>query len=42
MLVVEGTIVSASEVGWLTLYAIDFVVVMLLLSLWRFRKKEIV
>ena len=40
--VFSGTIVSASEVGWLTLYAIDFVVVMLLLSLWRFRKKEIV
>ena len=40
--VFSGTLMDVADVGWLTLYAIDFVVVMLLLALWRFRKKEIV
>jgi len=40
--VFSGTLMDVADVGWLTLYAIDFVVVMLLLALWRLRKKEIV
>jgi len=40
--VMSGTLVSAADVGWLTLYALDFVLVMLLLALWRFRTKELV
>jgi len=38
----SGTLVSVGDVGWLTLYAVDFVVVVLLLALWRFRRKEII
>jgi ABC-type transport system involved in multi-copper enzyme maturation permease subunit len=38
----SGTLMSASDVGWLTLYAADFVAIMLLLALWRFRTKELV
>jgi len=40
--IMSGVVVKASDVAWLTLYAVDFVLVMLLLALWRFRKKEIV
>lgn len=40
--VMSGTLVRLSDVGWLSLYALDFVVLMLLLALWRFRKKELV
>jgi ABC-type transport system involved in multi-copper enzyme maturation permease subunit len=40
--VLSGTLMSAADVGWLTLYAFDFAAVMLLLALWRFRTKEIV
>ena len=40
--VTSGALIDASDVAWLTLYAADFVLVMLLLALWRFRKKEIV
>ncbi len=40
--VLQGTLISGEDVGLLTLYAADFVVLMLLLALWRFRTKEIV
>lgn len=40
--IASGVLVSFDDVGWLTLYALDFVLVMLLLALWRFRKKELV
>ena len=40
--VMAGSLVSATDVGWLTLYAADFVLVMLLIALWRFRTKEII
>jgi ABC-type transport system involved in multi-copper enzyme maturation permease subunit len=39
--IVQGSIMKASDVGYLTLYALDFVVLMLLLSWWRFRSKEV-
>jgi Cu-processing system permease protein len=38
----EGTLVSGKDVLLLTLYAFDFVVLMLVLALWRFRTKELV
>jgi ABC-type transport system involved in multi-copper enzyme maturation permease subunit len=37
-----GTLVNGRDVFVLTLYAADFVVLMLLLALWRFRSKELV
>lgn len=40
--VLEGTIVKPKDVGFLSLYAVDFIMIMLLLALWRFRKKELV
>jgi len=39
--IVQGSIMKASDVGYLTLYALDFVVLMLLLAWWRFRSKEV-
>jgi|ERR1035438_5397750 ABC-type transport system involved in multi-copper enzyme maturation permease subunit len=39
--ILNGNILKASDVGLLTLYALDFVVLMLLLSCWRFRNKEV-
>ena len=38
----QGTLVGGQEVLLLTLYAADFVILMLLLALWRFRTKELV
>jgi ABC-type transport system involved in multi-copper enzyme maturation permease subunit len=40
--VLQGTLISFKEVVFLSLYAADFVIIMLLLALWRFRKKELV
>lgn len=40
--VLEGSIVKAKDVGFLSLYALDFVMIMLLLALWRFRRKELI
>jgi ABC-type transport system involved in multi-copper enzyme maturation permease subunit len=40
--VLQGSIVRAKDVGFLTLYALDFIIIILLLALWRFRKKEVV
>jgi Cu-processing system permease protein len=40
--VMSGTLIGLAEVGWLTLYAFDIVALMLLLALWRFRRKELV
>lgn len=40
--VVHGTLISSKDVGFLTLYAVDFVILMLLLAVWRFRTKELV
>lgn len=40
--VLEGSLMKAKDVGYLSLYALDFIVIMLLLALWRFRTKELV
>jgi len=40
--VLSGTLLRASDVGFLTLYAADFVAIMLLLAIWRFRTKELI
>ena len=40
--VLEGTLLNLKDVAFLSLYAADFVVIMLLLALWRFRTKELV
>lgn len=40
--VYEGSIIRAKDVGFLSLYALDFVIMMLLFALWRFRTKELV
>jgi Cu-processing system permease protein len=40
--VLAGTLLSGKDVLLLSLYALDFVVLMLLLALWRFRTKELV
>ena len=37
-----GSLIEPSAVGMLTLYAVDFVALILLLALWRFRKLELV
>jgi len=39
--VLTGNLLRASDVGYLTLYAADFVAIMLLLATWRFRTKEL-
>ncbi len=38
----QGTLVSGHDIVLLSLYAVDFVVLMLVLALWRFRTKELV
>ena len=38
----QGTLISGKDVALLSLYALDFVVLMLVLALWRFRNKELV
>jgi hypothetical protein len=40
--VLQGTLIHGTDVLWLSLYAADFVIIMLLLALWRFRTKELV
>jgi ABC-type transport system involved in multi-copper enzyme maturation permease subunit len=40
--VLYGDIVDFKDVLFLTLYAADFVIIMLLIALWRFRTKELV
>ena len=40
--VLTGNLLRASDVGYLTLYAADFVAIMLLLAIWRFRTKELI
>ncbi len=40
--VIQGTLINAKDVGMLSLYALDFIIIMLLLALWRFRTKELV
>jgi ABC-type transport system involved in multi-copper enzyme maturation permease subunit len=39
--VLQGTIMKQTDVMLLSLYALDFIVLMLLLALWRFQKKEV-
>jgi len=39
--VLQGNLVDWKDVVFLTLYAFDFVAIMLLLALWRFRTKEL-
>jgi ABC-type transport system involved in multi-copper enzyme maturation permease subunit len=40
--VMQGSLINGREVLLLSLYAIDFIVLMLLVALWRFRTKELV
>ena len=40
--VLAGSLISGREVLVLSFYAVDFVVLMLLVALWRFRTKELV
>jgi ABC-type transport system involved in multi-copper enzyme maturation permease subunit len=40
--VLQGSLLNVKDVAFLSLYAADFVVIMLLLALWRFRTKELV
>jgi len=40
--VLEGSLINFKDVVYLSLYATDFVIIMLLLALWRFRTKELV
>jgi ABC-type transport system involved in multi-copper enzyme maturation permease subunit len=40
--VLQGSLIHAKDVIFLSLYAADFVVLMLLLALWRFRIKELI
>jgi hypothetical protein len=42
MQIASGSLIKAQEVGILSLYALDFIILMLLLALWRFRSKELV
>jgi ABC-type transport system involved in multi-copper enzyme maturation permease subunit len=39
---VQGTLVSGNDVLLLSLYALDFVILMLVFAQWRFRTKELV
>jgi ABC-type transport system involved in multi-copper enzyme maturation permease subunit len=39
--IIQGTIMERRDVILLTLYALDFVILMLLLAWWRFRTKEV-
>ncbi len=40
--VLQGTLVNVKDVVLLSLYGVDFVVIVLLLAIWRFRSKELV
>jgi ABC-type transport system involved in multi-copper enzyme maturation permease subunit len=40
--ILQGTLLSVKDVMFLSLYALDFVIIILLLALWRFRTKELV
>jgi ABC-type transport system involved in multi-copper enzyme maturation permease subunit len=40
--VIQGSLIGARDVLFLSVYAVDFVAIMLLLALWRFRRKELV
>ena len=37
-----GSLIKAKEVALLSIYALDFIIIVLLLALWRFRSKELV
>ncbi len=39
--VLKGSFIHLKDVAFLSLYAADFVIIMLLLALWRFRSKEL-
>ena len=38
----QGSLMSGTDVLLLSLYALDFVVLILVMALWRFRTKELV
>jgi ABC-type transport system involved in multi-copper enzyme maturation permease subunit len=40
--VLQGSLMHPKDIAFLSLYAVDFVAIMLLLALWRFRTKELV
>jgi hypothetical protein len=40
-LIMQGSLVKGDDVAFLSLYALDFIVLMLLLAWWRFRTKEV-
>jgi hypothetical protein len=42
MQVATGTLITAKDVVFLSLYAADVVIIMLWLAMWRFRTKELV
>ena len=39
--IIQGSILNGNDVLLLTLYALDFVILMLLLAWWRFQRKEV-
>jgi ABC-type transport system involved in multi-copper enzyme maturation permease subunit len=39
--ILNGNIMKGGDVLWLTLYALDFIILMLLLAWWRFQRKEV-
>ena len=39
--IIQGSIMEGTDVVYLTLYAVDFIVLMLLLAWWRFQTKEV-
>jgi ABC-type transport system involved in multi-copper enzyme maturation permease subunit len=41
MAILQGSMMKGTDVIFLTLYALDFIALMLLLALWRFQKKEV-
>ena len=40
--VIQGSLIDARDIFFLSVYAVDFVAIILLLALWRFRRKELV
>jgi ABC-type transport system involved in multi-copper enzyme maturation permease subunit len=42
MEVLSGTLIAGKDVALLSLYALDFVVIIMLLALWRFRTKDLI
>ena len=41
MLIMKGELIAPADIAMLTLYAFDFTAIVLLLALWKFRRKEL-